>query len=36
MKGLGIIVFAFAAFAYDISYNNGEWLYWIASALGLN
>jgi hypothetical protein len=35
MKGLTVIVLAFAIFAYDISYNNGEIVYEIALALGL-
>jgi hypothetical protein len=35
MKGLTVIVIAFAMFAYDVSYNNGETVGWIASSLGL-
>jgi hypothetical protein len=35
MRGLSVIVIAFAAFAYDISYNGGQGMYWLASTLGL-
>jgi hypothetical protein len=35
MRGLAVIVFAFAAFAYDMSYNDGQGVYWLASMLGL-
>jgi hypothetical protein len=35
MKGLTIIVLAFAIFACDISYNDGEMVRWIAMSLGL-
>ena len=35
MKGLVTIVGAFAIFAYDMSYNGGQGLYWLASTLGL-
>jgi hypothetical protein len=35
MRGLFVIVIAFAIFAYDMSYNDGQGLYWLASTLGL-
>ncbi len=33
MKVVMIIVAAFGFFAYDISYNNGQMIYWIKSIL---
>jgi hypothetical protein len=35
MRGLAVIVFAFAAFAYDMSYNGGQGMSWLASTVGL-
>lgn len=35
MRGLSFIVIAFAIFAYDMSYNGGQGMYWLASTLGL-
>jgi hypothetical protein len=36
MKMLTAIVIGFSVFAYDIAFNNGEIVYWLASALGFN
>lgn len=35
MKGLTAIVIVFAVLVYDVSYNGGELMYVIESALGL-
>jgi len=35
MRGLIVIVGAFAVFAYDMSYNGGQGLDWFVSILGL-
>jgi hypothetical protein len=35
MKALTVIVLAFAVLAYDASYNDGQWMFWIATTLGL-
>ena len=35
MRGLAVIVIAFAVFAYDVSYNDAQGLNWLVSTLGL-
>jgi hypothetical protein len=35
MRGLTVIVVLFGCFAYDISYNNGEMVRWLADELGV-
>ncbi|WP_256363863.1 hypothetical protein [Hyphomicrobium sp. 99] len=35
MKALTVIVVLFGCFVYDISYNNGETIHWLAYTLGI-
>ncbi len=35
MRGLLAIVILFAAFAYDMSYNGGQGMDWLLTAIGL-
>jgi hypothetical protein len=35
MKMLTAIVIGFGVFAYDIAFNNGDIVRWVASALGI-
>jgi hypothetical protein len=35
MKGLAVIVGAFAVVAYDLSYNDGQIMSWLMSLIGV-
>jgi hypothetical protein len=35
MKVLTAIVLTFAVLVYDVSYNDGQLMFWVASSLGL-
>jgi len=35
MRALTVIVVLFGCFVYDISYNNGDIIRWLANTLGL-